>query len=50
MKAGAEAQAIIDRLGLAAATTGDRTLVSCTVSPGLRFAGFVLAPPGFDSA
>ncbi len=32
----------------AAATTGDWTLVSCTVSPGFRFEGFELAPPGFD--
>jgi predicted cupin superfamily sugar epimerase len=29
-------------------STGDYTLVSCTVSPGFRFEGFVLAPPGFD--
>jgi predicted cupin superfamily sugar epimerase len=32
----------------AARSTGDWTLVSCTVSPGFRFAGFTLAPPGFD--
>ncbi len=32
----------------AAVTTGDWTLVSCTVSPGFDFAGFDLAPPGFD--
>ena len=32
----------------AAATTGDWTLVSCTVSPGFQFEGFELAPPGFD--
>jgi predicted cupin superfamily sugar epimerase len=32
----------------AAETTGDYTLVSCTVSPGFRFEGFTLAPPGFD--
>ena len=32
----------------AAATAGDWTLVSCTVSPGFRFEGFELAPPGFD--
>lgn len=31
-----------------ARTTGDWTLVGCTVSPGFRFEGFVLAPPGFD--
>jgi len=32
----------------AARTTGDYTLVSCTVSPGFRFDGFTLAPEGFD--
>ena len=32
----------------AARTTGDYTLVSCTVSPGFRFEGFTLAPPKFD--
>jgi predicted cupin superfamily sugar epimerase len=32
----------------AADTLGDWTLVSCTVSPGFRFEGFELAPPGFD--
>jgi predicted cupin superfamily sugar epimerase len=34
----------------AARTTGDFTLVSCTVSPGFRFDGFTLAPAGFDIA
>ncbi|TNF59069.1 MAG: cupin domain-containing protein [Rhodobacteraceae bacterium] len=32
----------------AARSTGDYTLVSCTVSPGFRFEGFTMAPPGFD--
>ncbi|GAB5446576.1 cupin domain-containing protein [Gymnodinialimonas sp.] len=32
----------------AARTTGDYTLVSCTVSPGFQFEGFTLAPEGFD--
>lgn len=32
----------------AARSTGDWTLVSCTVSPGFRFDGFELAGPGFD--
>ena len=32
----------------AARTTGDWTLVGCTVSPGFRFEGFELAPDGFD--
>lgn len=31
-----------------ARTTGDWTLVGCTVSPGFRFEGFTLAQPGFD--
>ncbi len=32
----------------AAATTGAFSLVGCTVTPGFRFEGFELAPPGFD--
>jgi len=32
----------------AARTTGDWTLVGCTVSPGFQFDGFTLAKPGFD--
>ena len=32
----------------AARSLGAWTLVGCTVSPGFRFAGFELAPPGFD--
>jgi predicted cupin superfamily sugar epimerase len=32
----------------AARSTGDFTLVGCTVSPGFLFEKFVLAPPGFD--
>ncbi|WP_299924793.1 cupin domain-containing protein [uncultured Pelagimonas sp.] len=32
----------------AARTTGDWTLVGCTVSPAFQFAGFDLAPPDFD--
>lgn len=31
-----------------ARSTGEFTLVSCTVSPGFRFEGFTLAAPGFD--
>lgn len=30
-----------------ARTTGDWTLVGCTVSPGFEFEGFTLAPPDF---
>lgn len=32
----------------AARSLGDWTLVSCTVSPGFRFEGFDLAPPGWE--
>lgn len=32
----------------AARSTGAWSLVGCTVSPGFRFEGFTLAPPGFD--
>ena len=32
----------------AARTTGEYTLVSCTVSPGFEFEGFILAAPDFD--
>lgn len=31
-----------------ARSTGAFSLVSCLVSPGFRFEGFTLAPPGFD--
>ncbi len=31
-----------------AQSTGAYSLVGCTVSPGFRFEGFELAPPGFD--
>lgn len=34
----------------AAHSTGDWTLVSCTVTPGFQFSGFTLAAPGFDIA
>jgi len=34
----------------AARSTGAWTLVGCTVSPGFRFEGFELAPPGFEIA
>jgi predicted cupin superfamily sugar epimerase len=32
----------------AAVSAGAWSLVGCTVSPGFRFEGFELAPPGFD--
>ncbi|HEX7883817.1 MAG TPA: cupin domain-containing protein, partial [Afipia sp.] len=34
----------------AAETTGDWTLVGCTVAPGFDFAKFELAPPGWKPA
>ncbi len=48
-EAGARPQIIVPKgHWQAARSTGDWTLVSCTVSPGFRFDGFELAPPGFD--
>ena len=49
LPAGERPQAIVPaRWWQAAETTGDWTLVGCTVSPGFRFEGFELAAPGFD--
>ena len=49
LAAGERPQVIVPRdHWQAAESTGDWTLVSCTVSPGFRFEGFDLAPPGFD--
>lgn len=46
---GARPQAIVPPAHWQAArSTGDYTLVGCTVSPGFDFAGFELAAPGFD--
>ena len=47
---GGEAPQIIVPTGhwQAAQTTGDWTLVGCTVSPGFQFSGFMLAPKNFD--
>jgi uncharacterized protein len=47
--AGETPQAIVPVQAWQAATsTGDWTLVGCTVAPGFDFAGFKLAPRGFD--
>ena len=47
--AGQRPQVIVPRLHWQSArSTGDWTLVGCTVSPGFRFEGFTLAPPEFD--
>ena len=49
LAAGARPQVIVpEGWWQAAESTGDWTLVSCTVSPGFRFEGFDLAPEGFD--
>lgn len=46
---GQRPQGIVDKdYWQAAETMGDWTLVGCTVSPGFDFAGFTLAPNGFD--
>jgi hypothetical protein len=51
LAAGARPQVIVP-LGAwqAAATRGAWTLVGCTVSPGFEFAGFDLAPEGWEPA
>ncbi|WP_223421154.1 cupin domain-containing protein [Tateyamaria pelophila] len=48
LDAGAPQLIVPDGHWQAARSTGDWTLVSCTVSPGFQFDGFTLAPPGFD--
>ena len=49
LAAGEEPQRIVPaHWWQAAETTGDWTLVGCTVSPGFRFEGFELAAPDFD--
>lgn len=49
LAAGEEPQRIVPKdWWQSARTTGDWTLVSCTVSPGFQFEGFELAAPGFD--
>jgi predicted cupin superfamily sugar epimerase len=46
---GAQPQRIVpENHWQAARSTGEYTLVSCTVSPGFQFEGFVLAEAGFD--
>ena len=48
LAAGERPQAIVPKdHWQSARTTGAWTLVGCTVSPGFRFEGFTLAPPGF---
>lgn len=49
LAAGERPQGIVPaRAWQQAASLGDWTLVGCTVAPGFEFAGFELAPAGFD--
>jgi uncharacterized protein len=49
LAAGEEPQAIVSaHAWQAAESTGDWTLVGCTVAPGFEFAGFELAPKGWE--
>lgn len=48
LEAGEVPHAVVPRdAWQAARSTGEWTLVSCTVAPGFRFEGFTLAPPGW---
>ena len=48
---GAEPQRVVrPRHWQSAETLGDWTLAGCTVAPGFEFAGFELAPPGWEPA
>ena len=50
LAAGEQPQAVVPaHAWQAAASTGDWTLVSCTVAPGFDFTTFELAPPGWSS-
>jgi predicted cupin superfamily sugar epimerase len=49
LAAGERPQAVVPaRAWQQAKSLGDWTLVGCTVAPGFEFAGFELAPPGFE--
>ncbi|CCD84917.1 conserved protein of unknown function [Bradyrhizobium sp. ORS 285] len=49
LMAGQQPQAVVPtHAWQAAESTGDWTLVGCTVAPGFDFAGFELAPPGWE--
>jgi len=49
LSAGERPQAIVPaQAWQAAQSLGDWTLVGCTVAPGFEFAGFELAPPGWE--
>ncbi|WP_257167920.1 cupin domain-containing protein [Bradyrhizobium sp. SRS-191] len=49
LMAGQQPQAVVPtHAWQTAESTGDWTLVGCTVAPGFDFAGFELAPPGWE--
>jgi predicted cupin superfamily sugar epimerase len=49
LSAGQRPQAVVPTLiWQSARSTGDFTLVGCTVAPGFAFSGFELAPEGFE--
>jgi len=49
LTAGQQPQAVVPaHAWQAAESTGDWTLVGCTVAPGFMFEGFELAPPGWE--
>jgi len=51
LEAGERPQAVVPaHAWQSAETTGDWTLVGCTVAPGFEFAGFELAPKGWEPA
>jgi hypothetical protein len=51
LASGAEPQRVVrPRLWQSAQALGDWTLAGCTVAPGFEFAGFELAPPGWEPA
>jgi len=51
LAAGERPQAVVPaRAWQTAASLGAWTLAGCTVAPGFEFAGFELAPPGFEPA
>jgi predicted cupin superfamily sugar epimerase len=49
LRAGEHPQAVVPaHAWQQAQSLGDWTLVGCTVAPGFQFAGFEMAPPGFE--
>jgi predicted cupin superfamily sugar epimerase len=49
LASGARPQIVVDaHVWQSARTRGEYTLVGCTVAPGFEFAGFEMAPPGWQ--